>query len=55
MPVFLRRPAMDHESKWNLIGCFVHGSDVLIGCQGFGFADAGKEKVKEKETRKKQL
>ena len=33
--LLLRRPRPDNESKWNLTSWSVHGSDVLIGWQGW--------------------
>ena len=48
--LLLRRTRTYNESKWNLIGWFVHGSHVLIGWQGCWFAKARKGKINEEAT-----
>lgn len=51
--LLLRRPRPDNESKWNLTSWSVHGSDVLVGWQGWCFAKAGKEKRRKEEISEK--
>ena len=48
MPLLLKRPRPDNESKWTLISWY--GSKVLIGWQGWWFAKAGKEREGRKRS-----